>query len=112
MTASSGSIAFASILLLITLIYHIFCALKLSKFFKGIKQKTRKRNLDDFSYKNIPETESNKSLFVRAPTYTEVGMSNVQDSDLDSDDSKNLQRKPKAKRVNYSNRLRESLLQD
>ena len=92
--------------------YHIFCALKESKFFKAIKHKARKRNFDDFSYGNIPETELKESVFAGTPTFTEVSMSqesNAQDGDLVLDESKNLS---KAKRVTYSNRLRESLLQD
>ena len=75
----------------------------------------RKRNFDDFTYRNIPETELKDSVFVGTPTSTEVSLSresNEQDGNLALDDSKNSQQKSKAKRVTYSNRLRESLLQD
>ena len=109
---NKGLYCSALILFPTTLIYHIFCALKESKLFKAIKQKVKKRNFHDFSYGNIPETELKDSVFVGTPTSTEVSLScdsNEQDGGFVSDDSKNSS---KAKRMTYSNRLRESLLQD
>ena len=113
MISTSVSIAFASTLFLMTLIYHIFCALKESKFFKAIKQKARKSNFDDFSYRDIPETELKESVYAGTPTSTEVSLTNTQDGGFASADSNNSRQKSfKAKEVIYPNRLRESLLQD
>ena len=111
MITTKVSIVFASTLFFITLVYHIFCTLKESKFFKAIKRKVQRRNLDDSSNRNILETELKESVFVRAPTSTEVSLP-CESNEQGEKDSKHSQRKSMEKRRTYSNKLRESLLQD
>lgn len=63
----------------------------------------------------LAETELKETAFAGTPTYSEVSWScdtNTKDGSSTLEDSKNSQQKSKAKRVTYSNRLRESLLQD
>ena len=118
-TATKMSVSVTFILFILTLFYHIFCAVIESKHFTKIKQKMKTRSFDQSdscSYRNILESEMKEPAFAGTPTSTEVSLShdesNVEEDCFTSNEFEISKRKSKVKRISYSNRLRESLLQD